>query len=186
MEASRDHVHPELHLDYACMGREAEDRASPMLVGRFSKDRWLITHTCAVQRYSASLDHWKTCERRDHEWRAQTLMVRSDQEVSIVDVKNSLMKELRGVEGLIVMPEESALIERSVWEMQSTTRAIVAYAEWVHEIVFEPGSAILAWAVEFSGQVSASFKEAFRIGRQRMNAGCRRATAKRLFRSVNW
>ena len=44
MEASRDHVHPELHLDYACMGREAEDRASPMLVGRFSKDRCLITH----------------------------------------------------------------------------------------------------------------------------------------------
>ena len=36
MEASRDHVHPELHLDHACMGREAED---PTLVGRFSKDR---------------------------------------------------------------------------------------------------------------------------------------------------
>ena len=33
-------------------------------------------------------------------------MVKSDQEVSNVDVKNFLMGELRGVEGLTVMPEE--------------------------------------------------------------------------------
>ena len=99
----------------------------------------------------------------------QTLILKSDQEVSIVDVKNSLMKESRGVEGLIVMPEESlvgasaanALIERSVWEMQSTTRAIVAYAAWVHEAVFEPGSAILASAVKFSGHVSTGSKKRF-------------------------
>ena len=44
MEASRDHGHPERHLDYAYMGREAEDRASPILVGKFSKDRRLVTH----------------------------------------------------------------------------------------------------------------------------------------------
>ena len=44
LEASRDRWHPELHLDYACAGREAEDRASPILVGKFSKDRWLATH----------------------------------------------------------------------------------------------------------------------------------------------
>ena len=37
-----------------------------------------------------------------------------------------------------------------------TTRAIVAYAEWVHETMFEPGSAILAWTVEFSGHVVVS------------------------------
>ena len=62
-----NHGHPELHLDYAFMGRETEDRASPIVVGKFSKDRWLITHP-AVQRYSASMDHWKTRERCDHEW----------------------------------------------------------------------------------------------------------------------
>ena len=44
IEASRDHEHPELHLDYALMGRETEDRASPTLVGKFSKDRWRIAH----------------------------------------------------------------------------------------------------------------------------------------------
>ena len=38
------HGHPELHLDYAVMGRENEDRASPILVGKFWKDRWLVTH----------------------------------------------------------------------------------------------------------------------------------------------
>ena len=39
--------------------------------------------------------------------------------------------------------------------MQSTTRSLVAYAEWVHNTAFEPGSAILAW---FSGQVVSSFQ----------------------------
>ena len=65
IEASRGHGHPELHLDYAYMGREAEVRASPFLVGKVSKDRWLIT-PCAVQRDSASVDRWKACKRRDH------------------------------------------------------------------------------------------------------------------------
>ena len=31
-------------MDYAYVGRETEDRASPILVGKFSKDRSLITH----------------------------------------------------------------------------------------------------------------------------------------------
>ena len=71
------------------------------------------------------------------------------------------MGEMRGVEGLSVMPEESraanAVIERSMWEMQSTMRTIVAYAEW-HETTFEPGGAILTWTVEFSGQVVSRFQ----------------------------
>ena len=164
-EASRDHGHPELHLGCANMGREMDDRASPILVGRFSKDRWFITHLVP-------------CTGTQHQWivgkrvsgvimsGARTLVVKSDQEVSIVDVKNSLMRELRGVEGLTVMPEESpvgasaanAVSERSVWEMQRLTRVIVAYAEWVHNTVFEPSIAIWAWAVEFSGEVVSGGK----------------------------
>ena len=96
----------------------------------------------------------------------QNLVVESDQVVSTVDVKNSLMRELRGVEGLTVMPEESPvgasaandMIDRSVWEMQSTTRAIVANIKIVNDTVFEPGSAILAWTVDFSGQVVSRFQ----------------------------
>ena len=92
MEASRDHGHPELHPDYAFLGRETEDRASPILVGRFSKDRWLITHR--VPRKSTQ-----------HQWivgklvndvimsGVQTLVVKSDQEVSIVNVKKELSDE---------------------------------------------------------------------------------------------
>ena len=34
----------------------------------------------------------------------QTLVVKSDQEASTVDVKNALMRELHGVERLTVMP----------------------------------------------------------------------------------
>ena len=88
-------------------------------------------------------------------------------------VKSALMRELRRVEGLTVMPEESpvgasvanAMLERSVWEMQSTTRALVSFAEWVHGIVFEPGSAISTWAVEFSGQVVSKFQRSVSDGK---------------------
>ena len=163
----------------AFMGRETEDRASPILLGKFSKDRWLITHPVP-------------CKGTQHRWiigklvndvimsGVQTLVVKSDQEASIVDMKNALIRELRGVEGLTVMPEESpvgasaanAMIERSVWEMQSTTRPPVAYAEWLHGTVFEPSSAILTWAVELSGQVASRFQRSVSDGkRQRMNAG---------------
>ena len=49
--------------------------------------------------------------------------------------------------------------------MQSTTKAIVAYAEWVHETVFEPGGAILASTVEFSGQVVSRFQRSVSDGK---------------------
>ena len=47
----------------------------------------------------------------------------------------------------------NAVVERSVWDMQSTARSLMAYAEGVQNTTFEPGSAILAWAVEYAGQV---------------------------------
>ena len=70
----------------------------------------------------------------------QTLVIKSDQEASVMDVKNALMRELRSVEGFKVMLEESqvgasaanAVVVRSVWEMRSTARSLIAYAEWVH------------------------------------------------------
>ena len=49
--------------------------------------------------------------------------------------------------------------------MHSSTRAIVSYAEWVHGTVFEPGSAILTWAVEFSGQVVSRFQRSVSDGK---------------------
>ena len=190
MEASRDHGHPELHLAYAYVRREAEDRASPTLVGKFSKDRWLITHPVP-------------CKGIQHRWvvgklvndvimsGAQTLVVKSDQEASIVHVKDALMREFGGIEGSRVMPEESpvgasaanAVIERSVWEIQSTTRSLAAHVEWVHstwQCSFGMGCGVLRtdW--------SAGSRDAFWTGRRRMNAGSKKATAKRGFRWAGW
>ena len=112
-----------------------------------------------------------------------TLVVKSDQEVSIVDVKNSLICYLRGVEGLTVMPEESpvcasaadSLIARSVLEMPSTTRALIAYAERVHETKFDFGSAILTWTVKFSGQAVSRFQRSEE--NQRKSAGSFQCTS---------
>ena len=52
-----------------------------------------------------------------------------------------------------------------MWELQSTTRALVAHAEWVHGTVFEPGTAILTWAVELSGQVVSRFQRSVSDGK---------------------
>ena len=137
MEASRDHEHPELHLDSSYMGREAEDGASPILAGKFSKDRWLVSqpepcksteHRCIVGKLVNDVTMSGV----------QTLVIKFDQEASVMDVKNSLMRKLRSTEGFKVMPEESqacasaanVLVERSVWEMWSTARSLTANAEW--------------------------------------------------------
>ena len=99
MEASRDHEHPELHEDSSYMGREAEDRASPILAGKFSKDRWLVSQP-------------EPCKSTEHRWivgklvngvimsGVQTLVIKSDEEATVMDVKNALMRKLRSTEGL--------------------------------------------------------------------------------------
>ena len=95
MGASRDHGHPELHLVYADLGG---GQSVTSLGGRFSKDRWLITHLVP-------------CKGTQLRWivgklvhdvimsGVQTLVVKSDQEASIVDVKNALMREMRVLKG---------------------------------------------------------------------------------------
>ena len=81
------------------------------------------------------------------------------------------MRELCGDQVVNVMPVESpvgasaAVIERCVWKMQSTTRSLVAYAEWAHNTMHEPGSVILAWVAEFSGQVVCRFQRSFSDGK---------------------
>ena len=104
MEASRDHGHPERHLDYAYMGREAGDRASPILVGKFSKDRWLVTHPvpCKGTQHRSLVGELVNDVIMSG---VQTLVIESDQEVSIMDVKNALTRKFRSIEGFKVMPE---------------------------------------------------------------------------------
>ena len=63
--------------------------------------------------------------------------------------------------------------------MQSTTREIIAFAEWAHGTVFELDSAILTWAVELSGQVVSRFQRSVSDGktayeRQKLKS-CRKA-----------
>ncbi len=70
MKASRDHGHRELHLDYAYMGREADGQSIANSGGQVLEGS-LVDHTlCTVQKYPASVDRWKACERRDRELRA--------------------------------------------------------------------------------------------------------------------
>ena len=72
-----------------------------------------------------------------------------------------------------VMPEESqvgasaagAVVERSVWEVQSSAMSLMAYAESVQNTTFELGSTILALAVEYSRQVVNRFQRSVSDGK---------------------
>ena len=97
------------------------------------------------------------------------------------------MRVLRNIEGFEVMQEESqvgasaanAVVGRSVWDVQSTARSLMAYAEGGQNTTFEPGSAILAWAVEYAGQVVSRSRGVFLMAKRRANVGNRRVTARR-------
>ena len=94
--------------------------------------------------------------------------VKFDPETSITDVKftrqGKSRGDLRSVVGSSSVSKESpmsasaanALIEKSVREMQSTARTIVAYVEWVYGTTFEPGSASSTWTAELVGHVIRS------------------------------
>ena len=87
--------------------------------------------------------------------------VKFDQETSIIDVKNTLTGELRSVGvssnvskvSLMSASTVNALIERSVREVQSTVRTIVAYIEEVYGTLSDPGSVSSTWIVEIVGHV---------------------------------
>ena len=53
-----------------------------------------------------------------------------------MDVKSALAIEMRGIEGASAA---DAVVERSVWKMQST-RSLTAHAEWVHNDVLYPAA----------------------------------------------
>ena len=85
----------------------------------------------------------------------QTLLIKSDQETSIMDVKNALMRGLRGIEGFKVMPEESTQWSKGVYGRCRALRGLL-----MHTLsgFIELGSAISAWAEEYSGQVVSGFQ----------------------------
>ena len=84
-----------------------------------------------MQKYPASVDRWKACERRDRELRAN---FGGEVRSRGVDRQCEELSDMRlsCFEGLTVMPEESpvgasaanAVIERGVWEIEVLHRIV--------------------------------------------------------------
>ena len=68
-----------------------------------------------------------------------------------VEMSNNVSKE-----SPMSVGTANALIEKSVREMQSTVRTIVAYIEWAYGTAFESGSASSTWTAEIVGHVIRS------------------------------
>ena len=187
MEQRSDHGHPEVRLDCACMERATEDRESSTSVDRFVKDRRVVARSTSARepeyRWTVSKLVIEVIRRG-----VQTLMVKSDQEATSVDVKSSLMGELRSVEGSTIVSEESSvganaanpMIDKGVWEMQIVVTALDANAEWMYSTTSDPGGAILTWTVEIVGHVVSRS----RSGVSDERTACERRTAIQLTQSV--
>ena len=64
------------------------------------------------------------------------------------------------------MPEESTQWAKGAYVRCRSLRGLfIKNAEWVHYTTFELGSAILAWALEFSGQVVSWFQRSVSHGK---------------------
>ena len=118
---------------------------------------------------------------------AQTQVVKSDQELSIIDVKNFLTIELRGVEGSTAVSEEpplgagvaNAMFEKSVCETQNVARSLDAHVERVYSTASDLGSAIFIWTVEIARHVVTTSRSGVSDERtacaRRKQKGCRKA-----------
>ena len=86
------------------MGRQMEDRPSPILVGKFSKDRWLITYPVPCK----GTQHRLTVGKLVNDVIMSGVQTGGDiRPGAIVDVRNTLKREVRDVQGSTVIPEDS-------------------------------------------------------------------------------
>ena len=176
------------------MERATEDRESWMC--GFSKGQWLIARDKECENAQRCVNVDKLVNETITSNVEALIVVESDQEVkfdqetSITDVKNTLTGELRSVGGSSNVSKESpmsastanALIEKSVREMQSTVRTIVAYIEEVYGTMSDPGSASSTWTVEIVGHVvirsQSSVSDVKTACERRKRKSCRKALVK--------
>ena len=85
-------------------------------------------------------------------------VVKSDQELSIIDVKIFFTIKWSDVEGSIIGSKKSpvaahVVIDKSAWETQHFVRSLDACVEWVYSTSTEFGRAILLWIMVNVGRV---------------------------------
>ena len=158
---------PTLHADYAFMGEkdeteERDARCMPILVLKIDKDRYIHAHAVPAKGLK-------------HPWGARKLadamvqndfprmIVKTDQEPAILDVKREALKiatEEAGIEGI---PEESqayvsptnGTAEQAVQAIERKVRTLKFAVEALHALKLPPNHVLLAWAVEFAGQIES-------------------------------
>ena len=85
-------------------------------------------------------------------------VVKSDQELSVIDVTNFFTIKWSDVEGSSIGSTKSpvaahAVIDKSAWEAQHFVRSLNACVECVYSISSEFSRTILAWTLEIVGRV---------------------------------
>ena len=152
-------------MDYCFMGDKVEDdrlsdKCMPILVVRdavaSAVDSFVVPNKGTVHAYPA-VTLAKAIERYGHD----TIIVRSDGERSLVEVKRAASVILREKHGITVRPEESKVgdsksngfIERAIWEVESLVRTLVHQSNEMHKVKLGAQDEILTWAVVFAGQL---------------------------------
>ena len=101
------------------------------------------------------------------------VIVKTDQEPAILEVKREAAKLVRDEGGIEVVPEESqayvsptnGIAEQAIQAIERKVRTLKYSVEQLHGVKLPPNHAILPWCVEFAGQIESRMHRYSGIGR---------------------
>ena len=162
LDAEREHLIDTISVDYAFFG-EHDAQAKPVLVLREHRARW----TAAVPVLNkGGGDRWavKAVAEAIRHTGLTHFLFKSDQEVSIVDLKNKVIEELGG--GYRIMKEASPVaehqangtVERAILTVGGMIRTQKVALEIAYGGELAADHASLPWLIQYSGLLVSLFE----------------------------
>ena len=143
-------------IDYAYLSSDAdEQRASPILIGRDSITKW--TDADVLPSKGTSHEHSiRTLVNNVRNTGHIKVIIKSDNEPAIVDLKHQAARRLQADHGISVTFEESpvsdsqsnGLAELAVREVKGLARTLKHYVEEMHGITLPPDHVSMPWLLQ--------------------------------------
>ena len=165
---------PTVSIDYGFFGQSGETPTksiggdeAPVVGVNDRSSRVIWAHPLPATGVSQS-DWGVKCLMRDLNMTGHMkVIVKSDQEPSIVAVFNEAKRRWSAATGAEMLPERSPVgesssngeIERAVQEIQGITRTMKEFVEYPADITIDPHWPIMAWMVEFAAVAYTLFSK---------------------------
>ena len=158
---SSENAVPVYAIDYAYLSSDAdEQRASPILVGRDSITKW--TDADVLPSKGTSHEHSiRTLVNNVRNTGHIKVIIKSDNEPAIVDLKHQAARRLQADHGISVTFKESpvsdsqsnGLAELAVREVKGLARTLKHHVEEMHGITLPPDHVSMPWLLQHVGAI---------------------------------